>query len=1078
VTILVILFAVLVLGNADDADDFFEAKVRPLLVEKCQECHRGEAPKGRLDLTSRASLLKGGRSGPAAVSGQPDESLLIEVVHYDSEPRMPPKARLSDPEVAALTRWVELGLPWPGGQGGASSGSTERTGVKARHWAFQPVAQVAPPEVKDPTWARTPIDRFVLARLESEGLTPSPPADRRTLIRRMTRDMTGLPPTAEEVDAFVRDDRPDAIECLVDRLLSSPQYGEQWARHWLDVARYSDTKGYVYAREERFWVHAWAYRDWVVRALNDDMPFDRFVTLQVAADRVAPDDRASLAAMGFLTLGRRFLGVTHDIIDDRIDVVARGMLGLTVACARCHDHKFDPIPTSDYYALYGIFRNSSERMVEVGTSDASEAFRAGLAERQVKLEKRLSEERVAAADRVRARVTDYLTAQLELQKYPEEGFDQILAKEDLIPASVRRWRDVLAAASHRGDPVFRAWAEFSRLKPAEFGGRAADVCRFLDEAGPDVVDAAVAAAFTSPPATMREVAERYGAVFQEACQNEDHESLRRVLFGPESPCEVPDEPIVNIEAFFPTSTTEELWKLQGEVDRWLIRSSEAPPCAAVLVDRTSTVEARVFRRGNPANQGEVAPRRFLEVLAGLDAKPFTDGSGRLDLARAIVAPGNPLTARVIVNRLWSHHFGAGLVHTPSDFGLRAEPPTHPDLLDWLASRFMAEGWGLKWLHRMILLSASYQQASVGGTDPTQGGRATQLDPENRLLWRGPRHRISFEEMRDALLASSGELDLSMGGKPVDVLAAPFSTRRTLYGLVDRQEFPAVLRVFDFANPDLHVPQRGETIVPQQALFLMNHPFLVGRARAIAARPEVLAAPSHEDRVRTLFQLLYQREPSRPQIDMALALVKGAEAEVVPAPPANARDWRYGYGEVDPSVGRLKKFEELPYFGEGAWQGGPSWPDAMLGWLRLDAEGGHPGNDKAHAVVRRWVAPREGVVSIRSTLIHEVKQGDGILAWLIGGQQGTLKTAAVHNEREDFSTGSVVVKVGDTIDFVVDLRDNLNSDQFLWVPVISYEDGSRTWDAARDFSGPPIVRLDTWEQLAHALLMANEFAFDD
>ncbi|HEU5118039.1 MAG TPA: DUF1549 domain-containing protein, partial [Isosphaeraceae bacterium] len=426
------------LGQDRSADDDFETTIRPLLIKRCHSCHTPGKSKGGLNLTSREGILAGGDSGPAAAPGKPEESLLIEAILYESQPRMPPKGKLPDHEIAALERWIKLGLPWPG----ADSSSTEpATGPKSRsratqnHWAFQPIRQdVSPPDVNQQNWIKTPVDRFILARLEAEGLSPSPPADRRTLIRRLSYDLTGLPPSPQEVDSFVQDPAPDAYERLVDRLLDSPHYGEQWARHWLDVARYSDTKGYVYAREEGDWVHAWVYRDWVVQALNQDMPYDRFLLLQLAAEQVA-DDPADLAAMGFLTLGRRFLGVTHDIIDDRIDVVTRGMLGLTVACARCHDHKYDPIPTSDYYALYGVFRNGSEQLVPAGNFQdrlkGDDPFAVGLRERQSALHDRMTRERAAAADRVRARITDYLLAQFELEKYPEEGFDQVFAESDI-----------------------------------------------------------------------------------------------------------------------------------------------------------------------------------------------------------------------------------------------------------------------------------------------------------------------------------------------------------------------------------------------------------------------------------------------------------------------------------------------------------------------------------------------------------------------------------------------------------------------------------------------------------------------
>src|SRR6185437_15972788 len=440
--------------GADEGLDFFESNVRPLLVEHCQKCHGPKKQEAGLRLDTRQAALEGGDSGPALAPGKPDESLLIAAVRYVGEVQMPPSGKLKDRQIAALAEWVRLGAPWPASPPPAHENLAE---VQGRHWAFQPISRPAPPTVQNVAWEQTPIDRFVLAKLEAAGLAPSPPADRRTLIRRATIDVTGLPPTPEEVEAFVNDPAADAYARLINRLLDSPHYGEQWARHWLDVARYSDTKGYVYAREQRFWVHAPAYRDWVVQAFNRDLPYDQFLLLQIAADQAAPDDAGATEAMGFLTLGRRFLGVTHDIIDDRIDVVTRGTMGLTVACARCHDHKYDPIPTSDYYSLYGVFLNSTERLAPAAEpaarGEAYAAFENELNKRQQKLRGAMLAKRNDAAERVRQRVTDYLVAQTELAKYPEEGFDQILTPSDIIPTFVRRWEAWLALADREADPV-------------------------------------------------------------------------------------------------------------------------------------------------------------------------------------------------------------------------------------------------------------------------------------------------------------------------------------------------------------------------------------------------------------------------------------------------------------------------------------------------------------------------------------------------------------------------------------------------------------------------------------------------
>ncbi|MBL8851876.1 MAG: DUF1553 domain-containing protein, partial [Planctomycetaceae bacterium] len=491
-------------------------------------------------------------------------------------------------------------------------------------------------------------------------------------------------------------------------------------------------------------------------------------------------------------------------------------------------------------------------------------------------------------------------------------------------------------------------------------------------------------------------------------------------------------------------------------------------------------------RGNPATRGQPVPRQFLGLLAGKERQPFAVGSGRLELAQATIDPANPLTARVIANRIWTQHFGEGLVRTPSDFGTRAERPSHPELLDWLASRLVAGGWKLKDLQRLIVLSSTFRQSSAGPEDAAQLATAQQLDPENRLLWRMNVHRLSFEEFRDSLLASSGQLDLTSGGRAVELFKSPFPARRTLYGLVDRQFLPGTLRMFDFANPDLHIPVRSETTVPQQALFVMNHPLLLERAQALAK-----AVPADADgagRVTAMYERVYQRAPTPQQTAAALAFIASAE-DPDAAPPAvpTAADWQYGYGAVDETAKRVAGFTPLPHYTGSAWQGGTAYPDtAGLGWVQLTAKGGHPGNDRQHAAVRRWTAPRSTAVRIRYELKHEPEPGDGIRAFVISSHSGMIATATVHHSSASLSLDApLAVEAGETIDFVVDIGDQLNSDQFLWHVTIE-ERGSEApaaapltkWDSSADFTPQTIVQLDAWEQLAQLLLCANEFVFVD
>jgi mono/diheme cytochrome c family protein len=670
------------------ARDFFEKSVRPVLATHCFECHGAKKQRGGLRLDSRAAILEGGDTGPAIVPGSPDRSLLVKAVHYKDSPKMPPKGQLSAAEVSALTAWVRQGAPWPEITAEvrpvAKSPSFTITPKDREFWAFRPVADLPVPAVQDRAWPRNSLDHFVLARLEAAKLRPVEAADRRTLIRRATFDLTGLPPTPEEVEAFVKDAAPDAFAKVIDRLLASPHYGERWARHWLDVARYGEDQAHTF--QARKYPQGFRYRDWLIRAFNQDMPYDRFVVEQIAADLLdEPGKLERLPAVGFFALGPVYYGDPKrlDQIDDRIDTLTRGFLGLTVACARCHDHKFDPISTKDYYGLAGVFAS-----------------------------------------------TDYQQVSLEPGK--------------------------------EGQPIPLATGK---------GGKK-----------------------NAPP----------------------------------------PGPFIHALAEMPKPTT-----------------------------------MRVHVRGSPSTLGEEAPRRFMPILMRDEPPPFTHGSGRLDLARAIASADNPLTARVIVNRVWQHHFGKGLVRTPSNFGALGERPTHPELLDHLATRFVAHGWSLKWLHREIMLSATYQLS----TRPD--ARNQEADPDNKLLWRARRQRLEVEAWRDAILAAAGTLDRTVGGPSSD-LAAPDYRRRTLYGSVSRHELNPLLRLFDFPDPNITSGERTVTTVPLQQLFVLNSEFMVRNAKALAARLD-RAAGDDAGRIRHAFLLLYGRPVTERELRLGLAFLRGGSA---------------------------------------------------------------------------------------------------------------------------------------------------------------------------------------------------------
>ena len=1048
---------------AEDGEAFFESRIRPLLLKHCHECHGEKKQEGGLRLDSRAAWQAGGENGLVIQIGAPESSRLIEAVRYaNTDLQMPPTKKLSDSELSNLEAWIKMGAPDP------REVKTPNVSLEGRPlWSLQPIAIVHPPPLPENNWSQQPIDCFILEKQRAAGLEPSNLADRRTLIRRATLDLTGLPPSPAEVESFVHDTSTNAYSRLIERLLASPQYGEQWARHWLDVARYSDTKGYVYAREENRWVHASAYRDWVVRSFNEDLAYDRFVRLQIAADEIVPAVSPDLAAMGFLTLGRRFLGVTHDIIDDRIDVVTRGMLGLSVACARCHDHKYDPIPTRDYYSLYGVFQSSAESLVSCGQSNDT-AFDEELGKRETKRRETMSKRREEQSMRVRPKIEQYLLAQLELEKYPEEVFNQVVAPEDINPFVVRKWQSFLSKDRQSPDPIFAKWHAIVMKK------RVVMEKRVVNEKEQRLLQNQVASEYAVAFANIEKRWRELIAANPEttAFPDTNDERLRRVLYGIESPCHVPDEHITNIEAYFPSNVIVELWKLQGEVDRWLMESASSPTYATILVDRPITSSPRVFLRGNPMTKGSEVPRHFLTALGGEEAKPFGRGSGRLDLANAIASPLNPLTARVMINRIWMHHFGRGFVDTPSDFGNRAEIPSHPELFDWLVKRFIDSGWSIKSLHRTIMLSSTYQQ----GND----SELQQIDPENRLLARMMARRLSFEQARDAWLTTSGELDLRVGGKSKPLFDTK-NTRRTLYAIVDRENVPPVLRMFDFANPDLSIAKRTETSVPQQALFVMNHPFIANRAKQLTA---TFGESDQVERVEWLYASLYQRRPTGHELQLAIDFInfEDASLKIVRSPS----QWTYGYGEFDSETGRVATFTPLPHFTGKAWQGSDRYPDAKLGWLQLSPIGGHPGNNLKHAIVRRWTATLNGNYAIHSKISHEPEMGDGIRAFVSHGTRGLLRSATLHHSADQIDVNSIAMMKGDTLDFIVDIRDGLNSDQFLWSPKISLADSTGTGsdtvnqvsDAETDFARDSNSHLDRWQQLAQVLMLANEFMFVD
>ena len=901
---------------ADDAvgpnREFFEARVRPILVNRCQGCHGAKKQESGLRLDTKAGFVKGGDGGVVVVAGQPDVSPLVKAIRREGGLKMPPEKPLPADEIETLTEWVRRGAFWPE-DSAKTTGDSIREAAK-RHWAFQPIVEPAVPRspIEFGAWSQTPVDRFVLAKLVEAKLVPSPRADKRTLLRRVTFDLIGLPPTVDEVADFEADESADAFERVVDRLLASPHYGERWGRHWLDVARYADTKGYVFFEEKKFqW--GWTYRDYVIRSLNADLPFDRFVVEQLAADQLdLGDDKRPLTAMGFLTLGGRLMNNLHDVLDDRIDVVTRGLLGMTATCARCHDHKFDPIPAADYYSLYGVFRSSVEptlapEFLPPPQSDEYAKFSTEMTTRLKKLKDFVSGKHTALVTSARTRAAEYLlAAQSQMERPPQDDFMLIADTNDVNPAMTLRWQVTLENARKQRHPIWEAWTAFAALPAEQFGEKAGEVARRLGTLARPVGDeldqeqakaknesrlegataksghppnAIVITAICEPlPKSLSEVATRYGELLKriDAKWNAEltaaiaanqptpltladphEEEIRRVLYGPDAPPDVPLALGWGFLSLFPDRATQgEYQKLVKEVEQWSMTTAGAPARAMVLVDDTVPFDPQIFLRGNPNRLGQAVPRQGLQI-ASPDRKPFARGSGRLELAQSIVDPRNPLTARVFVNRVWLQHFGTGLVKTPSDFGLRSDPPSHSELLDWLAANSIRSGWSVKWLHRAIVLSATYQQSSRADADNVI---RNTVDPENRLLSHTNRRRLEWESMRDALLLVSAEMRRHVGGESVELLGG-FNPRRTLYGTLDRLDVPNLLTTFDFPTPAATNPQRDSTTVAPQALFLMNGELSYEVARRLQFRPEIMAASDPPSRVRQLFLICFQRSPT-------------------------------------------------------------------------------------------------------------------------------------------------------------------------------------------------------------------------
>lgn len=881
--------------------EFFESKIRPILVKHCYECHASGlgTPKGGLVLDHAEGLLRGGDSGPTIVAGDVDSSLIIESLRYQAL-EMPPKGKLPESVIADFEKWIQMGAPDPRQQ--AAANKPRRIlydpADADSHWAFQPIQVEAPPLIDDP-WIRNPIDAFILAALREANLEPSPPAELSTLLRRAAYDLTGLP--------YLGEDDKDYSQ-TIEELLDSRQYGVHWGRHWLDIARYADNNGDRLAKSGRnpYYPHAWTYRDWVVESFNKDLAYDQFIMHQLAADHLAThDNREPLAALGFLRVGKMFGQAIDDRIDDRIDTITKGLLGLTVSCARCHDHKFEPVYMKDYYALHGILSSSEDMDVDLLPREMIPGYVEFAAERasvlaDVKAQARTGVEQMLSQY---VRQTDklLLAAQDFLDGRTNATVLAVAAREFEIKADIlQAWVSALQEWESEANPIFIPWFrltrfddhQYSEIRSGKWPVHPIVAKRLLEERPADrdelarfyrdlAVEVESAAGGHFPLAELvvnwrnlqrRWIPQEYDP-FRDAparLADPDWEALRQVLLGFDGPWggpQLPPQLLMRSGA----SPNRDLMKM---AEFSLIKKDgedpRSPVMAMIVRDLAQPVSSPVFIRGDRNNPGELVARSYLTHFSEGTPKHYTQGSGRWELACDIADRNNPLTARVIVNRVWQWHFGSGLVATSSDFGLNGLPPSHPELLDWLTDWFIEHGWSIKQLNRLILQSSTYQQSSRTRLD------AAEIDPSNRLLWRYSPRQLSFEEIRDSLLLASGELDLAVGGRPTP--QGENSNRRTMFLYVDRYELPYEFQTFDFANPDFSTAQRESSIVPPQALFFLNDPWVIQRARHLAGRIK-FAESQPRIQLRKLWQAIYQRQPSESEADFASQLLNANNGDL-------------------------------------------------------------------------------------------------------------------------------------------------------------------------------------------------------